>query len=223
MEKQEYFEYKEKGKTYYFHTTKEGGFMCWKCGGTYKRIVKHLQYKESCRGNFDMDQLKMKLREYSLNKIRKDQNSRRKKCTDKKREKIGNALVKKYHNSRQKRSIDRRRVEIGPCQLRKELNERKSKSRKRQIGEDPEKLRIEENKRKGLSRKRQRVENHYEVKENQKKWKSKSRLVDSRKTRLKKFRENTMYNAIFVCSCCHRKLFHSNVTKLTENLKGKVD
>ena len=32
-----------------------------------------------------------------------------------------------------------------------------------------------------------------------------------------------MYNAIFICSCCHRKLFFSNVTKLTQNLKGKID
>ena len=36
------------------------------------------------------------------------------------------------------------------------------------------------------------MENNEKVKENQNKWKSKSRQVDSRNTRMKKFRENTM-------------------------------
>ena len=119
-------------------------------------------------------------------------------------------------------SLGKKRVELGPVQLRKDINERQSKWRKRKTEEDPEHLRNEENKRKGLSLKKQRMENHEKVKENQNKRKSKTRLVDSRNTRLKNFRENTMYNAIFICSCCHRKLFQSNVTKLTENIKEKI-
>ena len=29
-------------------------------------------------------------------------------------------------------------------------------------------------------------------------------------------------NAIFICSCCHRKLFHSNVTKITQDFRDKI-
>ena len=32
-----------------------------------------------------------------------------------------------------------------------------------------------------------------------------------------------MYNAIFICSCCHRKLFQSNVTKITQNFTDRID
>ena len=98
MEKYQDFEYKEKGQDFYFQRTQEGGFICWNCGKTFMRILKHLQLKERCRGNMEMDQFSMKLREYKLMEIRKDQNSRNKKSINKKREQLGDASVKNDQN-----------------------------------------------------------------------------------------------------------------------------
>ena len=80
----------------------------------------------------------------------------------------------------------------------------------------------EENNRKRLSLRRLRNENHAKVKQNQNIWQTKHRQVNSVQKRLKKFKEETMYNAIFICSCCHRKLFESNVTKITQNFTDKI-
>ena len=41
--------------------------------------------------------------------------------------------------------------------------------------------------------------------------------------RLKEFKEATKYNAIFICSCCHRRLFHSNVEIITQKLKDNIN
>ena len=41
--------------------------------------------------------------------------------------------------------------------------------------------------------------------------------------RLREFKEATKYNAIFICSCCHRRLFHSNVEIITQKLIDKIN
>ena len=90
--------------------------------------------------------------------------------------------------------------------------------KKRRLEEDPANLKANENNRKRLSLKRLREENHAKVKEDQKKRVTKHRLVNLVQERLKKFKEETMYNAIFIC----RKLFHSNVTKITHDFRDKI-
>ena len=74
-----------------------------------------------------------------------------------------------------------------------------------------------------LSMKRKREEDCENVKEDQNKRQTKHRLINSVHKRLKKFKEETMYNAIFICSCCHRKLFHSNVTKILKDFRDKIE
>ena len=51
----------------------------------------------------------------------------------------------------------------------------------------------------------------------------KRRKLCSAQDRLKEFKEATKYNAIFICSCCHRRLFNSNVEIITENIKNKIN
>jgi hypothetical protein len=62
------------------------------------------------------------------------------------------------------------------------------KNRKRKIEVDHDAIKIDETKRKRLSRNKQRELKPDKVKEDQRKWQTKSRLVDSQKKRLKKFR-----------------------------------
>ena len=104
MENHEYFEYEEKGNPIYFQRTKEGGFVCWKCGNNYQRIVRHLQFKESCRGSIDIDQFKMKFKKYRIDKTRKNTNSRVKKCTEKKKAILVDKIVMAGQNGRVKKN-----------------------------------------------------------------------------------------------------------------------
>ena len=39
------------------------------------------------------------------------------------------------------------------------------------------------------------------------------------KDRLRNFMEATKYNAIFICNCCHRRLFHETVEIITQKLR----
>jgi hypothetical protein len=295
MDQHLYFEYNEKGKTFFFQQTAENGLICYNCGKKYKNIVLHLGLKEACRRNIHMDEFKsqyfeyrrqallekhrVKQRKYVEKKrqelghevvknyqnakkkksndtkrmelgnevIKKNQNSIAKKSNDKKRMELGNEVIKKYQNAKEKKSNDKKRmelgnevvkrhrkemqeksmnkkrVELGPKQLNQEINERQLRSRKRKLVEDPVNLKLNERQRKGLSIKKLRAVNTKIVQENQNKRQRTCRLVNSSKKRLKWFRKNTMYNAIFVCSCCHRKLFKSNVTHCNFNLRNKIE
>jgi hypothetical protein len=138
---------------------------------------------------------------------------------------LGIGPVKNDQNLRQKKITDKKRVELGPIQLNQEIKQRVQKYRKQQLEEDPTNLKVKENNRnwKRLSLKRHREEDHAKVKENQNKRQTKHRIINSVHKRLKKFKVETMYNAIFICSCCHRKLFNSNVTKLTQDFRDKIE
>ena len=41
--------------------------------------------------------------------------------------------------------------------------------------------------------------------------------------RLNKFRRRVRYGPIFICSCCHQKLFENQVTVITDELRDKID
>ena len=99
----------------------------------------------------------------------------------------------------------------------------KEKSRKRKLDADPESLHNNEKKRKKLSRQKQIKENPQKVKYVEKIKQQKCRLVDSEKKRLRKFRQQTMFNAVFICICCQRKLFECNVTKFTDKLLTEIE
>jgi hypothetical protein len=98
-----------------------------------------------------------------------------------------------------------------------------SLSRKRKQEGEPETLHFNEKVRKKLSRKKQLNENPQKVKDDQNRWQEKSRLIDSEKKRLSKFRRSTMFNAIFTCMCCQRNLFECNVSKFTTQLLAEIE
>ena len=116
-------------------------------------------------------------------------------------------------------------MERGPVQIKMKSKHWKTESRKRKLEVDPDPVstRSEENKKRRLSRKKQRENNPEKVKENQSKWQKSSRLIDSEKKRLKRFKERTMMNAIFTCSCCQRNLFDCNVCKLDAKLITAIE
>ena len=84
-------------------------------------------------------------------------------------------------------------------------------------------VKVDQNRREKLSRNKRKLSDpnglaKYENEAQKKKrklWRAKDRLMD--------FKEATKYNAIFICSCCHRRLFHSNVEIITLKLKDEIN
>ena len=48
-------------------------------------------------------------------------------------------------------------------------------------------------------------------------------MVENAMDGLKEFKGATLYNAIFICTCCHQRMFQSNVQFLTDSLKDKIN
>ena len=107
--------------------------------------------------------------------------------------------------------------------MRKQQNAWNLTSRKRKLVNDSAEVNMDERKRKKLTRNKQKEVDPVTVKENQRKWQSKSRLIDSEKKRIMKFREQTKFNAIFSCSCCQRNLFECNVCKFDSKLITEIE
>ena len=92
MDLHQYFEYKEKGKTILFKATNEVGLICYNCGKKYKKIIVHLSIKENCRGNINIDQLKVQYNEYRRSKLLNMQRERQRKYMKKQREEHGHGF-----------------------------------------------------------------------------------------------------------------------------------
>ena len=99
-----------------------------------------------------------------------------------------------------KNILDKSIKEKGIAEVRTKENKRKLESRKRKMKHDPTSVHNAEKKRKRLSR-----------------------LVDSAKKRIRKFLKQTMFNAVFTCSCCQRNLFDCNVSIIDSKLITDID
>ena len=81
----------------------------------------------------------------------------------------------------------------------------------------------DQNKRKRLSRNKRKLEDPKGLSEYEIKAQKKKRRLWKAEDRLREFKEATKYNAIFICSCCLRRLFHSNVEVITQRLKDNIN
>ena len=88
---------------------------------------------------------------------------------------------------------------------------------------DNEKVKLDQKKMKAASMETLRADDEEQVKHDQNIRQRKHRRVMNRSDRLKEFREATMYNAIFICTCCQQRMFHSNVRLYTEDLKKEIN
>ena len=60
-------------------------------------------------------------------------------------------------------------------------------------------------------------------KENAKERRAKSDRNITAKKRIQNFKKKVQFGPIFVCSCCHQKLFQNQVQELTDKLKEEID
>ena len=103
------------------------------------------------------------------------------------------------------------------------------------LSQGPKSLRIDENEhlhRKAMAdekktqREKRREENEHAYKkavaDEKKTQRRKSAALTDELTRRRNFTRATLFGPIFICSCCHRKLFENGVTKVTETFKNKL-
>ena len=89
--------------------------------------------------------------------------------------------------------------------------------------ENNEKVLKDKVRKKNLCRGKRKMENHTLLKDDQNKWQRKHRKVENASDRLREFLEATKYNAVFICSCCHQRMFHSSVRLYTKELVQEIN
>ena len=89
--------------------------------------------------------------------------------------------------------------------------------------ENAQKVKLDQTERTKLSRNKRKSDNPGALSSYEKEVQKKKRRLWSASDRLKEFKEATKYNAIFICSCCHRRLFYSNVEVITDRLKSTIN
>ena len=110
-----------------FKETNEDGLICYNCGKKYKKIIVHLSIKEKCRGNINIDQLKIKYNEYRRSKMLQRHRERQRNYMNKLREELGASNVKKNKSAIQKKSIDKKREHIGNSPVKEYQKQRNKK------------------------------------------------------------------------------------------------
>ena len=185
-----------------------------------------------------------KLRAIDNIKVKLEQTKRREQC-DKNSRALDNEEVKDFQRKRKRKSdlklrtldhekfkndqkkrkadSDRKLRESDNKRVKEDQNKRKERSDAYLKGIDEARWRGAKNFRQKLSRKKMKDLNplslaKYEIaaqKNKQKNWDERDRLRD--------FRNATMYNAIFICNCCHRRLFIENVEMITSELISSLN
>lgn len=196
------------------------------CEKKLKNVLLHIRKSKNCKSKISKAKLdKLEARSKGIRKAKTKKNFE--KFKKEKIKKIGNEGVLKSQNaskakSRKKLQNDKELKDKSRKKLGND-NEIKAKSRKKMRDENYEELQERENEHQANSRKRNKLENEEEVKEKERNRKAMSRKIgNSSKSRLNRFREDIMYGPLFICICCHGKIFRHGVQEFTEKLMKQI-
>ena len=173
----------------------DGKIKCIFCQGNYKRILGHLT---SCK--------EVRNRKEDLRSFKEDVE---KMC--RKKRKQAKKVTMATHRAR--RSGEEKEKE------KQALKVRMATHRARQSREDKEKETKKDRKRKRDYRAKKRSEaqnNKYQQ------TKKDNESTDTKATRRKSFMEAVVRGPIYICSCCHRRLFQNSVEKVTDKFREKI-
>ena len=110
--------------------------------------------------------------------------------------------------------------------LRRNWAEQKQEQRRkeRDLDEDAFKKKMAREKQEERGKKREKDEEEHKRKRAREKQeqRGKERDKSDKSTCLKNYSRSVIFGPIFICSCCHRKLFEKGVTKVTEAFKEKL-
>ena len=132
-------------------------------------------------------------------------------------------LKLKADQNRWKVDSDAKKREEDELKVKADQSRRKVKSNMKKRGKDELKLKADQNRWKRLSRNKRKLIDPDGLSKYENEVQRKKRRLWGAQDRIREFKEATKYNAIFICSCCHRRLFHSNVEVIDQKLKDSIN
>ena len=133
-----------------------------------------------------------------------------------------NTKVKEQQKIRQEACREKKRSEDYK-KVKEQQRERHEVCMKKKRLEDNAKVKEQQNMRSRLCRAKKKSENPGKLMEDECRKLQKYRKVESKSDRLRSFRDATKYCAIFICTCCEQRMFHSNVQLYSAELKNEIN
>ena len=162
-----------------------------------------------------------KQREEDEEKLKKVQVNHKAKSIAKQREE-DEEKVKKNQANRYAKCMAKQREEDEEKVKEDQVN-RKAKSMAKQRKEDEEKVKNDQKVRARLSRRKRKAEDSPGLNAKETARQQKHRKIENEYDRLMDFKLATLHNAIFVCTCCHQRMFKSNVRLYTAELAREIN
>ena len=133
-----------------------------------------------------------------------------------------NARVKEQIRKRQEAWIEKKRLENND-KVKEQQRKRQVESMSKKRANDNVSVKQGQNRRSRLCRAKKKTENSEKLKEDECRKLQKYRKVESKSDRLRTFREATKYCAVFICTCCQQRMFHSNVQLFSAELRNEIN
>ena len=131
---------------------------------------------------------------------------------------------KKLRKAKVNKNVKEHYKRMDKVDLQKLQNESKAASRKRMREEDYEDVNDKEIAYLKKCRTKKRNEDIGAYKERDRMYQAKHRRIGtSSMNRLNRFREDIMYGPLFICICCHGKMFRHSVQEFTDQLMRHLD
>ena len=218
-----FFKYVQGAETLYFKFITSKRVECPICKRDFKNIISHLKQSKCAVTN--LEDFREKFFKYRQDYFKEEFKDKENQWKSKSRIKMKNEDPQKVLDD-QKRWQAKSQRKKKEENLEKELENQKTKRVRHLIKSrdtDPQKVLEDQRKWQRLSRKRKKIEDPKGLSRKENEAQKKKRKLWTAMDRLKEFKEATKYNAIFICSCCHRRLFESNVEVITEKLKDEIN
>ena len=105
------------------------------------------------------------------------------------------------------------------------INKQRQRDLKRETNEESfrEERKLEKQRERNLKRETNEESFRKEMKLEKQEQRRKKVENTDKQTRLRNFNRAVLFGPIFICSCCHRKLFENGVTKIKDHLKESCD
>ena len=198
---------------------------CPRCQVETKYIIRHVNQNTKCQAGINGDVFKIQFLKYKketkdMNIVRQEQRERKVKSRARMKA-VNNERLKRQQREYEKKSIAAMRA-LDNENVKQKQKCRKVKSRKELRAVDYEKFKRQERIYKGKSLFKKRAQDNNKVKLDQKILQENHRNINTAQDRLKNFKEATKFNAIFICTCCHQRMFESNVQVFSETFKNDI-
>ena len=154
------------------------------------------------------------------------------KVKDQQRKRAKSSMEKAREHDSEKFKFQQRKHAKASIEVRREQDNEKVKDQQRKRAkssiemrreQDINKVKSDQVTRSRLSRTRKKLKDPKKVKDEEKERQQRHREVKTKSDRLRAFRDATKYNAVFLCTCCHQRTFHSNIQLYTDALKKEIN